>query len=46
MKYFLDTNICIYHVNGKFQNSGILVTNNIGEFSRIDGLALEDWAVT
>ena len=24
-------------------NDGILVTNNIGEFSRVDGLMLEDW---
>jgi tRNA(fMet)-specific endonuclease VapC len=26
-------------------NDGILVTNNTGEFSRIDGLTLEDWTV-
>ena len=27
-------------------NRGVLVTHNIGEFSRINGLVLEDWAVT
>lgn len=24
-------------------NDGILVTHNVGEFSRIEGLVIEDW---
>ena len=26
-------------------NNGVLVTNNTREFSRIEGLALEDWTI-
>ena len=32
MKYFLDTNICIYHLNGKFQNIRV----KLGGISRDD----------
>ena len=52
MKYFLDSNIIIYFIKGKFRkigeklaNSGTLITHNVGEFSRVEGLLIEDWAI-
>ncbi len=46
MKYFLDTNVIIDMLIAAtvIANDGILVTHNVGEFSRIEGLVIEDWA--
>lgn len=49
--YFLDTNICIYFLNGTvpnnsliiLANNGTLVTRNTNEFSRISQLKLTEW---
>ncbi len=38
--YLLDTNACIRIING---SCGSLVTNNIGELSRVVGLSIEGW---
>lgn len=52
MKYMLDANICIrigdndmlIAANAKAENA-ILVTNNVREFERVDGLIVENWAL-
>jgi len=41
--YVLDTNICSYLMK-RAHPDATLVTHNFGEFSRVSGLRLEDWA--
>jgi len=52
LKYLLDTNICIYLLNGneslkkkvmEIGVSSILVTKNPNHFERIEGLKKENW---
>ena len=48
MKYLLDTNICVFGtlIAAHAQSLGLsLVTNNLSEFTRVSGLAVEDWTV-
>jgi tRNA(fMet)-specific endonuclease VapC len=56
MIYLLDTNTCIAYINrlGAYDlqiaaialaNHLILVTHNVNEFSRVEGLTIEDWEV-
>lgn len=63
--FFLDSNTCIYYLNGASESirkriiatppvdikipsivkfhQGILVTRNVDEFSRVQGLHIENW---
>ena len=44
MKHLLDTNTCIVLIAGHALAAGlVLVTNNTREFSRVNGLVIEDW---
>jgi predicted nucleic acid-binding protein len=46
MRYFLDTNICIYALKNKFpplSHGATLVTHNKNEFKRVEDLMVEDW---
>lgn len=58
MIYLLDTNTCIQYITRRnsaidlqiaaiaLANNLILVTHNMGEFSRVEGLQIEDWELT
>ena len=53
VKYFLNSNIVIYFIKGQFRkiaaiipaNRGTLITHNVGEFSREEGVLIKDWTI-